>query len=52
MPHFAASDLVLRGFPMSHKKEARFIWVNIPTDNPINDIKWVLLADIMSLYIY
>ena len=26
-PHFAASDLVLHCLPMSHKMEARLIWV-------------------------
>ena len=26
-PRFAASDLVLRCLPMSHKKDARLIWV-------------------------
>ena len=28
MPHFAASDLVLHYVPLSHKKDARLIWVN------------------------
>ena len=28
-PHFAASDLVLHCLPMSHKKNARLIWVKI-----------------------
>ena len=28
MPHFEASDLVLCRLPMSHKKEARLLWVN------------------------
>ena len=28
-PHFAAFDLVLHCLPMSHKKEARLIWVNM-----------------------
>ena len=27
MPHFAASDLVLHCLLMSHKKDARLIWV-------------------------
>ena len=27
--HYAASDLGLQCFPMSHKKGARLIWVNI-----------------------
>ena len=27
MPHSAASDLGLHCLPMSHKKDARFIWV-------------------------
>ena len=27
MPRFAASDLVLHCLPMSHKKDARHIWV-------------------------
>ena len=26
-PRFAASDMVLHCLPMSHKKDARFIWV-------------------------
>ena len=29
MPRFVASDLVLQCLPMSHKKGARRIWVNI-----------------------
>ena len=29
MPHSAASDLGLHCFPMSHKKDARLIWVNV-----------------------
>ena len=29
MPRFAASDLVLHCFLMSHKKDARLIWVNV-----------------------
>ena len=28
MPHFEASDLGLHCLPMSHKKDARLIWVN------------------------
>ena len=28
-PHLAAADLVLHCLPMSHKKDARLIWVNI-----------------------
>ena len=28
MPHFAAFDLGLHCLPMSHKKDARLIWVN------------------------
>ena len=28
MPHSVASDQVLHCLPMSHKKEARLIWVN------------------------
>ena len=27
--HFAATDLVLHCLPMSHKKDARLIWVNV-----------------------
>ena len=27
-PRFAASNLVLRCLPMSHKKDSRLIWVN------------------------
>ena len=27
MPHSMASDLVLHGLPMSHKKDSRLIWV-------------------------
>ena len=27
-PYFAASDLVLHCLPMSHKKDARLVWVN------------------------
>ena len=27
MPHFVASDLGLHRLPMSHKKDAWFIWV-------------------------
>ena len=29
MPRSAASDLGLHCFPMSHKKDARLIWVNV-----------------------
>ena len=29
MPGFAASDLALYSLPMSHKKDARLIWVNV-----------------------
>ena len=29
MPQFAASDLGLRCLPMSHKKDARLIWVKM-----------------------
>ena len=29
MPRFAASDLALYSLPMSHKKDARLIWVNV-----------------------
>ena len=29
MPHSAPSDLDLHCFPMSHKKDARLIWVNV-----------------------
>ena len=29
MPRFAASDLGLYSLPMSHKKDARLIWVNV-----------------------
>ena len=29
MPHFAASDLGLHCLPMSHKKEARHIWIKL-----------------------
>ena len=29
MPHFAASDLALYKLPMSHKKDARLIWVDV-----------------------
>ena len=29
MPRSAASDLDLRCLPMSHKKDARLIWVNL-----------------------
>ena len=29
MPRFAASDLVLYSLPMSQKKDARLIWVNV-----------------------
>ena len=28
-PHFAASHLVLFCLPISHKKDARLIWVNL-----------------------
>ena len=27
MPHFVASDLVVHCLPMSHKKNARLIWI-------------------------
>ena len=30
MQRFAASDLGLHPLPMSHKKDARLIWVNAP----------------------
>ena len=30
-PHFVASDLVLHLLPMSHKKDARLIWIKIGT---------------------
>ena len=29
MPRSTASDLGLHCFPMSHKKDARLIWVNV-----------------------
>ena len=29
MPLSAASDLILNSLPMSHKKDARLMWVNI-----------------------
>ena len=29
MPRSAASDLGLHCFPMSHKKDARLLWVNV-----------------------
>ena len=29
MPHFVASDLVLHGLPMSHKKDTRLICVKL-----------------------
>ena len=29
MPHSAASDLGLHCLPMSHKKDARLIWVSL-----------------------
>ena len=29
MSRFAASDMGLRCLPMTHKKDARFIWVNV-----------------------
>ena len=29
MPHFAASDLDLHRLSMSHKKEARLIWIGL-----------------------
>ena len=29
MPHSAAADLGLHCLPMSHKKDARLLWVNI-----------------------
>ena len=32
-PHFAASDLVLHFLHMSHKKDARLIWVNCTVSN-------------------
>ena len=28
-PRFAASDLVLHGLPMPHKKDAMLMWVNL-----------------------
>ena len=31
MPHSAASDLGLHCLPMSHKKDARLIWVKVNT---------------------
>ena len=31
MLHSAASDLDLNCLPMSHIKDARLIWVNLPT---------------------
>ena len=34
MPHFAASDLGLYSLPMSHKKDARLIWVNVFLGRP------------------
>ena len=38
MPHFGESDLVLHDLPMSHKKEARLIWVNREIQNYHNFI--------------
>ena len=35
MPHSAASDLGLHCLPMSHKKEARLIWVKSQTSTHI-----------------
>ena len=29
MPRFAASDLALYSSPMSHKKDARLVWINV-----------------------
>ena len=29
MPYSAASDVGLHCFPMSHKKDARLIWINV-----------------------
>ena len=29
MLHFAASDLVIHCLPMSHKKDAKLIWVKV-----------------------
>ena len=42
-PHFAVSDLVLRCLPMSHKKDARRIWVNVV-------LVWHLLENLLFLY--
>ena len=36
MPHFGASDLRLHCLPMSHKKDARLIWVKM-IDLPSKD---------------
>ena len=44
-PRFAASDLVLHCLPMSHKKDARLIWVNVP---PTAKVIWRRVHSLVS----
>ena len=50
MPHFAASDLGLHSLPMSHKKDARLIWVDM-AENHVKVGRGGLLKDYAVIYL-